>query len=463
MKRPGPSTKRATQRHSACKTSPQMRAPEETELAKKRALTNAKSVVVDFMRVRSRTEELAAPLSAEDQLLQSMPDASPTKWHRAHTTWFFETFLLSPHGYPEVDARYAHLFNSYYESLGSRHARHRRGMISRPSLTEVAEYRRIVDARVVELLQHADEKILAAVTPIVQLGLAHEEQHQELILTDILHAFSENPLRPAYGKPVPFLARPSSKEPLKFIPIEGGVHEIGARGDEPFVFDNEQPRHKEYVDAFEIADRLVTIREMKAFIHDGGYRTASLWLSEGWKLVQQNNWEAPLYASLEGDTYSVFELNGTREARNDEPVMHLSFYEADAIANYLGGRLPTEAEWEIACTDASSESLDAANFLDSANFKPCRATPGARGIRQMFGDAWEWTRSSYSPYPGYAASSGAIGEYNGKFMANQYVLRGGSYLTPKGHVRPSYRNFWPADTRFQATGVRLARNLSHTE
>jgi ergothioneine biosynthesis protein EgtB len=478
MKRPGPSTKRATQRHPTCKPSSSMRTREEAELAKKRALTDARSdarsdtrsdtrsVVVDFMRVRARTEELAAPLSAEDQILQSMPDASPTKWHRAHTTWFFETFILVPHGFPEVDTRYAHLFNSYYESLGSRHARHRRGMISRPSLTEVAEYRKIVDARVVELLQYAGEKILAAVTPVVQLGLAHEEQHQELILTDILHAFSENPTRPAYGKPVPFLARPSSKEPLRFIELPGGVHEIGARGNEPFVFDNEQPLHKEWVDPFSIADRLVTIREMKAFIADGGYHTASLWLSEGWKMVQQNKIEAPLYASLEGDTYSVFELNGTREARNDEPVMHLSFYEADAVAQYLGGRLPTEAEWEIACTSASSESLGAANFLDSGHFKPCRATPKIQGatsgvVRQMFGDAWEWTRSSYSPYPGYAASAGAIGEYNGKFMANQYVLRGGSYLTPAGHVRATYRNFWPADTRFQATGVRLARNLSN--
>ncbi len=428
--------------------------------------TSSKAIALDFTRVRTRTEELAAPLSAEDQLLQSMPDASPTKWHRAHTTWFFETFLLAPHGFPEVDGRYAHLFNSYYESLGARHARHRRGMISRPSLAEVSEYRKIVDARVVELIEHADEKTLANVMPIVRLGLAHEEQHQELILTDILHAFSENPLRPAYGTPTPFLARPSSKEPLKFVDIGGGVHEIGARGDETFVFDNEQPLHKEWVDAFSIADRLVTICEMKAFIADGGYQTPSLWLSEGWKMVQQNKLEAPLYASLDGDTYSVFELNGTREARNDEPVMHLSFYEADAIANYLGGRLPTEAEWEVACMHPARESESAANFLDSGHFKACRATPEKPGaasgaLRQMFGDAWEWTRSSYSPYPGYLASAGAIGEYNGKFMANQYVLRGGSHLTPRGHVRSTYRNFWPADTRFQATGVRLARNLSN--
>ena len=444
-----------------------MGARDEAELSKERARLGAtsKSLVVDYMRTRARTEELAAPLTAEDQLLQSMPDASPTKWHRAHTTWFFETFLLAPHGYPEVDSRYAYLFNSYYEALGSRHRRDRRGMVSRPSMTEVADYRKIVDARVVELLQRADEKVLAEVEPIIRLGIAHEEQHQELILTDILHAFAESPTRPTYRVPMPFLARPSSKDPIKLIEIAGGVHEIGARGDEPFLFDNELPRHKEYLDPFAIADRLVTIREMKAFIADGGYRTASLWLSDGWKFIQERKIDSPLYASLDGDTYSVFELHGAREARNDEPVVHLSFYEADAVAQYLGGRLPTEAEWEVAAAHASRESIDAANFVDSGQFKACRATPEKPGaasglIRQMFGDAWEWTRSSYSPYPGYAASAGAIGEYNGKFMANQYVLRGGSYLTPKGHVRASYRNFWPPDTRFQATGVRIARNIS---
>ncbi|MEO8876608.1 MAG: ergothioneine biosynthesis protein EgtB [Polyangiaceae bacterium] len=446
-----------------------MRSREEVELAKKtaRLAANAKALTLDFSRVRARTEQLAAPLSAEDQLLQSMPDASPTKWHRAHTTWFFETFVLVPNGVAQVDPRYGFLFNSYYEAIGSRQPRDRRGMMSRPTMNEVRDYRKIVDARVIDLLQSADDTLLAQLTPIMRLGLAHEEQHQELILTDILHAFSESPTQPSYRLPTPFLARPSCKDPIHFIELAGGVHEIGARGDELFVFDNELPRHKEYLEPFAIADRLVTIREMKAFIQGGGYKTASFWLSDGWKMVQQQNLEAPLYASLEDDTYSVFELHGLREARNDEPVLHLSFYEADAIAQFLGARLPTEAEWEVAAAQAAAGSLENGNYVDSAQFKACRApapdsgSPAGREktIRQMFGDAWEWTRSSYAPYPGYAAGEGAIGEYNGKFMANQYVLRGGSYLTPKGHVRPTYRNFWPPDTRFQATGVRLARNI----
>jgi len=442
-----------------------MHSHDDVEQANKntRLATNASSLVANFTRVRARTEELAAPLSAEDQLLQSMPDASPTKWHRAHTTWFFETFVLVPNGVPQIDPRYDFLFNSYYEAIGTRQARDRRGMMSRPTLNEVGAYRRLVDAKVIELLHRADDALLHELAPILRLGLAHEEQHQELILTDILHAFSESPTRPAYRVPTPFLARPSSKDPIHFLEMPGGVHEIGAHGNEPFVFDNELPRHKEYLEPFAIADRLVTIREMKAFIQGGGYRTASLWLSDGWKMVQQHGLEAPMYASLEDDTYSVFELHGMREARNDEPVLHLSFYEADAVAQFFEARLPTEAEWEVAATHATAGALENGNYVDSGEFKACRAALEApnetKRVRQMFGDAWEWTRSSYAPYPGFAAGAGAIGEYNGKFMANQYVLRGGSYLTPKGHVRPTYRNFWPPDTRFQATGVRLARNL----
>jgi ergothioneine biosynthesis protein EgtB len=404
-----------------------------------------------FRHVRARTEELAAPLSAEDQALQSMPSASPTKWHRAHTTWFFETFVLAPRGVAAVDARYGYLFNSYYESVGERHARARRGMLSRPSCDEVSRYRAAVDARVVETIGAMDAREIAAALPVIDLGIAHEEQHQELLLTDILHAFSENPIRPAYRaraeKP-----RAVADESPRFVPFEGGVASIGA-GEDGFAFDNERPRHRTLLQPFAVADRLVTVRELKAFIADGGYRTASLWLSEGWDAVQSEKIAAPLYARSDGGALVVFGLDGTREALDDEPVAHVSFYEADAIARFLGARLPTEAEWEVAASSARVEG----NFVDDVAL---RALPArGSGVRQLFGDAWEWTRSSYDPYPGYAPAAGALGEYNGKFMVSQIVLRGGSCFTPRRHVRPSYRNFWPPSTRFQVTGIRLARDV----
>ena len=404
-----------------------------------------------FRRVRARTEELAAPLSAEDQSLQSMPSASPTKWHRAHTTWFFETFVLAPRGVPAVDARYGFLFNSYYESVGERHARARRGMLSRPSRDEVTRYRAAVDARVVEVIAALDEKEIAALAPVMQLGLAHEEQHQELLLTDILHAFSENPIRPAYRGRAD-AKRAIADEPMRFVAFDGGVVTIGA-DDEGFAFDNERPRHRVWLEPFAISDRLVTVRELKAFVADGGYRTASLWLSDGWDAVQSEKIAAPLYAKMDGGALVVFGLDGTREALDDEPVTHVGFYEADAIARWLGARLPSEAEWEIA---ASRARLDG-NFVDDGAL---RALPArGSGVRQLFGDAWEWTRSSYDPYPGYAPATDALGEYNGKFMVSQIVLRGGSCFTPRGHVRASYRNFWLPSTRFQVTGIRLAKDV----
>jgi ergothioneine biosynthesis protein EgtB len=355
-----------------------------------------------YRAVRARTEALASPLSAEDQQLQSMPDCSPTKWHRAHTTWFFEELVLG------IESQWREIFNSYYEAIGPRHPRPRRGMLSRPSVAEIGEYRRAIDAKVIEAIDRVSPDL-------VELGLAHEEQHQELILTDILHAFSESPLAPAHGYDA---TPPRAPGAIEWRSVGGGMHAIGHTGN-GFAFDNESPRHKVWLDDFQIAERLVTIAEVRAFIADGGYTTASLWLSDGWG----QQLRAPMYWN--GDR--VFSHTGWRTPAPDEPACFLSFYEADAIARWLGARLPTEAEWEVA--------------------RPTRS-----------GAAWEWTRSAYEPYPGFVPGAGALGEYNGKFMVNQIVLRGGSYLTPPGHTRTTYRNFWPPGTRFQATGVRLARN-----
>ena len=412
-----------------------------------------------FRAARACTERLAARLSPEDQQLQSMPDASPTKWHRAHTTWFFETFLLEPAGIEPVDARYGLLFNSYYEAKGLRHPRPLRGVLSRPSAAEVGEYRLRVDERVEQRVRAAGSAALAQILPVLELGIAHEEQHQELLLTDILHAFSQSPLRPA------FLARaaepPASADagPLRFVPFDGGLGEIGARADAGFSFDNEQPRHKRWVEPFAIADRLVTVRELKAFIDEGGYAEPALWLSEGFDFVRAQGLASPLHTRYEAGHFEVFTLSGPRAASDDEPAAHLSFYEADALARFLGARLPSEAEWEVA--SASSPVLG--NFADDGVLRPLPAPASAAGgamhARQLFGDTWEWTRSSYEPYPGYEPPAGALGEYNGKFMVSQIVLRGGSCLTPRRHVRSSYRNFWHPWTRFQAAGVRPARGL----
>jgi ergothioneine biosynthesis protein EgtB len=409
-----------------------------------------------FVETRTRTERLASHLSPEDQQLQSMPDASPTKWHRAHTTWFFETFVLRPAGVDVVDARYAFLYNSYYEALGPRHARPKRGMVSRPTAAEVGAYRAVVDARVTKLLAEAAGDTLDRVLPIVELGIAHEEQHQELLLTDILHAFSENPLRPAIfeTRDTPSASGASDRNgAARFIAFEGGVRTIGAPASEPFAFDNERPRHKVWVEPFELADRLLTVGDLKGFVDAGGYRTPSLWLQEGFDYVRAHDLESPLYSRYSDGALRVFTLSGERTAADDEPVTHLSYYEADALARFLGARLPTEAEWEVA---AAACAVDG-NFVDDGYLRPLPPRSEAGELRQLFGDAWEWTSSSYDPYPGFEAPAGALGEYNGKFMVNQKVLRGGSCLTPKRHIRASYRNFWHPPTRFQMTGGRLAR------
>jgi len=401
-----------------------------------------------YVRVREGTESLVRGLSAEDLLAQSMPDASPAKWHLAHTTWFFETFLLTPHlaGYAVFDPAYAFLFNSYYEALGPRQPRPQRGLLTRPSLEQVLAYRAHVDAAMAELLASD-----ADVADLVALGLAHEEQHQELILMDLLHLFAQSPLKPAYRRdlPQPVAPDPGAAAPVDF---QGGLVEIG-HGGRGFGFDNEGPRHKTYLQPFRLADRLVTNAEWLAFMDDGGYRRPELWLSDGWTQAKAEGWAAPLYWEAAADGgWRAMTLQGLRPLDPHAAVAHVSYFEADAYASWAGARLPTEAEWEHA-----AQSLPVrGNFAGRGRLSPAGADPNGQGPRQMFGDLWEWTRSAYSPYPGFKPASGAVGEYNGKFMIGQMVLRGGACVTPESHVRASYRNFFHPEQRWMFSGVRLA-------
>jgi ergothioneine biosynthesis protein EgtB len=393
-----------------------------------------------FAQVRARSLALAQPLSAEDQCVQSMPDASPTKWHLAHTSWFFEAVVLAPHvsGHLPFDPRYFYLFNSYYEALGSRHPRPLRGLLTRPSLADVHRYRAHVDAGIERFIATADAQTWAAAEPLLMLGLQHEQQHQELILTDLLHALSCNPLLPAYREPeAPALRLAGDAAAPQWLAGPQGPVQIGHQG-EGFAFDNEGPRHTVWLQPYRIADRLVSCGEFADFIADGGYRTPGLWLSDGWALAQAQGWQAPAYwlapgdARAPADDWQVFGLDGVRPLDPQAPVSQLSFYEAAAYAQWAGARLPTEAEWEAAC--------------------------GLAGIRQMTGHVWQWTRSSYDPYPGFQPWAGAIAEYNGKFMVGQVVLRGSSSATPPGHARPTYRNFFPPAARWQFSGLRLAKD-----
>jgi len=398
-----------------------------------------------FEQVRAHSLKLTAPLSAEDQCIQSMPDASPTKWHLAHTTWFFETVLLQPHGagYRVFDPRFHFLFNSYYEALGPRHPRPQRGLLTRPSLDEVHAYRRHVDRGVLALLGSAGESDWPTIESIITLGLHHEQQHQELILTDILHALSCNPMLPAYrAASGPALRIASVAPAMRWLAREGGLVEIGHQGAE-FAFDNETPRHRALLQPHAIADRLVNCGEFAQFVADGGYQRPELWLSEGWATVQAQGWRCPAYWLPADDPrlahegvpagWQVFGLHGVRPLEPEAPVMQLSFFEAAAYAEWAGARLPTEFEWE--------------------------AAQDAPGIAQMTGHAWQWTRSSYDPYPGFRPLAGIAAEYNGKFMVGQLVLRGSSVATPEGHARPTYRNFFPPAARWQFSGLRLAKDL----
>jgi dimethylhistidine N-methyltransferase len=403
-----------------------------------------------YRRVREASLGLTRHLSAEDQAAQSMPDASPAKWHLAHTSWFFETFLLIPglEGYEPLDPVYGYLFNSYYEAVGPRHARPQRGLLTRPSLDEVVAYRAHVDAAMERLIANGLDAEAAA---LVELGLAHEEQHQELILMDILHLFAQSPLKPAYGRAAA-LSLGADPGPLVAVDFQGGVAEIG-HGGSGFAFDNEGPRHKVFLQPYRLADRLVTNGEWQAFMADGGYERPELWLSEGWAQVQAQGWRAPQYWEEGGEGWLAMTLLGLRPIDPHAPVVHVSFYEAEAYATWAGARLPTEAEWEHAANRLPMRG----NFVNRGRLIPAAADAGVgAGLRQMFGDAWEWTRSAYGPYPGFHPAPGAVGEYNGKFMIGQMVLRGGCCATPDGHVRASYRNFFQPHQRWAFSGVRLA-------
>lgn len=418
----------------------------------------ARDLLARFREVRDFSTRLARDLAPEDCVVQSMPDVSPTKWHLAHTTWFFETFVVKKwiSGYQSEVPEYAYLFNSYYNAAGDMHRRDLRGLISRPTVADSQRYRWAIDDRVIELMTGADDELLGEMMPIIALGIHHEQQHQELLLTDIKHVFAQNPLYPVYHKRS---ALPNSGvSPLKFISFDEATVDIGHEGD-GFSYDNEGPRHRALVLPFELANRPVTIGEFLAFIEDDGYSRPEFWLSLGWTTVNEQRWRAPLYWLEQHGEWRNFTLSGLRQLDPDEPVTHVSYFEADAYANWAGARLPTEFEWERA---AANLAIDG-NFVETENFHPAPAEPpsaGARDLQQMFGDVWEWTRSSYSPYPGYRAQAGALGEYNGKFMCNQYVLRGGSCATSRTHIRNTYRNFFQPEKRWQFTGIRLARDAS---
>ena len=449
-----------------------------SETAAKRSLFSVSQSRIESLRdrfnqIRKFTYGLCVNLEPEDCVVQSMPDVSPTKWHLAHTTWFFETFVLKKFvpGYRAEVPEYAYLFNSYYNAAGDMHRRDLRGLISRPTVSEAHRYRASVDLHIEELLSNPDENLLDEIEPILVLGFHHEQQHQELLITDIKHVFAQNPLYPVFRETkigARSSAMPGSQSsPVHFIDFEETVTAIGYDGDE-FAYDNEGPRHQALVAAFSLATRPVTNGEYIAFIEDNGYSRPELWLSLGWMTVNEQRWNAPLYWTKRDGAWWNFTLSGLRPVNESEPVTHISYFEADAYANWAGARLPTEFEWERAALSCPVEG----NFVETELFHPvpCPVAPNAFGavsadergkgqsFHQMFGDVWEWTRSAYSPYPGYRAAPGALGEYNGKFMCNQYVLRGGSCATSRTHIRRTYRNFFQPEKRWQFTGIRLARD-----
>lgn len=437
--------------------------PSEATFAEMEFLQGAQ-LAHHYDNVRWTTESLVQPLTAEDCVVQSMPDASPAKWHLAHTTWFFETFLLVPHltRYEVFNPQFGYLFNSYYNAIGERHPRPQRGLLTRPSIAEVMDYRASVDHSMGMLLE---SDLPVEITRLVEIGLHHEQQHQELLLTDAKHLLSCNPLRPTYLGTAAAASGGAASD-ARYVAFDAGVKAFGYSGDH-FCYDNEQPRHRHYINAFQIADRLVTNGEWKEFIAHGGYERPEHWLSDGWDCVRANRWSAPLYWEEADGEWATFTLGGMRKVDDSEPVCHVSFYEADAFARWSGKRLPTEFEWEL----ASGECSVVGNLLESGRLHPSTAGPaddactpesaasGSRSIKQLFGDVWEWTASPYVAYPGYKAPEGALGEYNGKFMSNQMVLRGGSCVTSQSHIRSTYRNFFPPSARWQFMGLRLAEDV----
>jgi ergothioneine biosynthesis protein EgtB len=421
-----------------------------------RVSSRAQDLLTRFRHVRNFTGALSADLAPEDCVVQSMPDVSPTKWHLAHTTWFFETFVLKrwiPQ-YRSAIPEYAYLFNSYYNAAGDMHRRDLRGLISRPTVKEAKRYRSSIDSYIENLLSDADEKLLAEIEPVLILGIHHEQQHQELLITDIKHVFAQNPLHPIFRERKMDVV-PAKTVPINFVDFREATIEIGHDGS-GFSYDNEGPRHRALVPAFSLAARPVTNGEYLQFIQDGGYARPEFWLSLGWITVNEQRWEAPLYWVKRDGAWWNFTLSGFRPVDESEPVAHVSYFEADAYANWAGARLPTEFEWEQAARDCPIEG----NFMEREQFHPQASTASVqnRHLSQMFGDVWEWTRSAYAPYPGYRAAPGALGEYNGKFMCNQYVLRGGSCATSRTHIRLTYRNFFPPEKRWQFTGIRLAHD-----
>jgi ergothioneine biosynthesis protein EgtB len=413
-------------------------------------------LIARYRVIRRMTEELARPLGAEDCQIQSMPDASPTKWHLAHTSWFFETFVLGAFDtpYEAFDDSFNYLYNSYYNAVGARLARPSRGLITRPSLDRVYAYRASVDRALEAFVESMGSALKPDTAAVIELGLNHEQQHQELILTDIKHALAQNPLRPNYREGVAVAIPSSAKAPgMEWLFNRGGVTWIGHDG-RGFAFDNESPQHRAYLEDCELGSRLVSSGEYRAFIDDGGYARPELWLSDGWNVVNDRQWTAPLYWEKHQGEWWAMTLGGFRPIADSEPVCHVSFYEAEAYARWAGARLPTEAEWE----HAASEQEPVGNFVERGHFHPRPAETGT-GFAQFFGDVWEWTQSAYLPYPGSRPAAGALGEYNAKFMCNQMVLRGGSCATPATHIRPTYRNFFPPDARWQFTGIRLARDV----
>jgi len=416
---------------------------------------NSQDYTARYRYVREFSEKLCKTLEPEDCVVQTMPEVSPTKWHLAHTSWFFETFILKEAlpDYAPIHPEYAYLFNSYYNAAGKMHCRPKRGLISRPTLGETLEYRHRVDDFMGKIFKKP--AIVEKLAPIVVLGLHHEQQHQELMLTDIKHVFSENPLRPVFRQPS--VRKSAPVPPMPWLTFAEGVYQVGYKG-AGFHFDNEGPRHRQFVGTFQLAPRLVTNGDYLEFIDDGGYRRPELWLSLGWYTVNEQHWEAPLYWEKREGSWSVFTLAGMRELDKSEPVCHVSYFEADAFARWARARLPTEFEWEVAAANLPY----AGNFVEKESFhpRPVDEIAAVQPLAQMFGDVWEWTGSSYSPYPGYAPTTGALGEYNGKFMCNQYVLRGGSCATSQSHIRKTYRNFFPPNVRWQFIGIRLAREVA---
>lgn len=432
-------------------------APSIVEARPGKKESRVEHLLTRFQQVRGFSETLCETLEPEDCVVQSMPDVSPTKWHLAHTSWFFETFILKVWmpSYQTVVPEYAYLFNSYYNAAGDMHRRDLRGLISRPTVAETFRFRKSIDAHVQELLEAADDELVSELEPVFIIGLHHEQQHQELLVTDIKNVFSHNPLHPIFRKRDDRMEKRETA-PAGFVDFDETTLEIGHAGSD-FSYDNEGPRHRALVLPFSLATRPVTNGEYLAFIESGGYTRPEFWLSLGWTTVNEQRWDAPLYWTKRDGQWWNFTLSGMRPVDESEPVTHISYFEADAFANWSGARLPTEFEWERAAAGLTIEG----NFVDTERFHPAPVAPQPNGkLQQMYGDVWEWTRSAYLPYPGYRAAPGALGEYNGKFMSNQMVLRGGSCATSQNHIRATYRNFFQPEKRWQFTGIRLARDAA---